>query len=140
MDNLVKIFNEKLMDFIDDLAPVLSNVSEYALVSSSAKWVCKFDPTRNYKVYHQYIVVPYGDRIARRDEAFFLETMSVSGLNSKDAGGMGMGIVSLLRNVWRTQLVDSDKDAVWGHLQVLAELSKRCMAMSNMSSSNSSAI
>jgi hypothetical protein len=124
----VKMFNEKLLDFIEDLRPVLSTIPEYTLMSSSVKWLGRFEPAKNSQIFHQYLVVPFGDHIANEDEEFFLESGSVSlgGTGVSD----GMGLLSLLRSVWRSKLVDTDKKAIWMHLRVLVALSGRCRAAS----------
>lgn len=128
----VRTFNEKLLDFLEDLKPLLSALPAYTLVSSSVKWVCQFDPVKNYELFHKHVMIPYGDRISRRDENFFMEDLTVpisieGNNNTNNSNGGGMGIVNLLRNLWKTQLNDADKTAVWAHLEVLQILCKRCV-------------
>ena len=133
----VTMFNEKLLDFLEDLRPILHTVPAYTLMSSSIKWVCQFDPIKNYELFHKHVMIPYGERIAARDENFFLEDMTVphmpTSMDFGNGGGSGMGIVSLLRDVWKSQLGDADKAAVWAHLDVLQILCKRCVHASTQS-------
>lgn len=137
-----QMFNDSLLDFINDLAPIMGNLPEYNLVCSGVKWLNRFEPSRNQAIFHRHVAVPYAARITVKDETFFLESEEFdariggeeknyfssgarsSGSSSHD--NSNDGILQLLRNVWKLQLSEADKLAIWSHLHVLIALDRKC--------------
>ena len=118
-EGMIAMFNNKLLDFVDDLGGVIGHVPEYKLIATSAKFLAKFQEAQNQSVFDRYVAQPYGDFIRSKDEAFFLEEQYT------DVSG---GVVSLLKGVWRS-IGDEDKEAIWAHLHILLVLSERCKAL-----------
>ncbi len=115
---MIAMFNNKLLDFVDDLGAVIGHVPEYKLIATSIKFLSQFQVTQNQSVFDRYVAAPYGEFIRGKDEAFFLEEQYT------DASG---GVVSLLKGVWGT-IGDEDKESIWAHLHVLLVLNERCKA------------
>jgi hypothetical protein len=111
------LFNRKLIDFIADLKPIIGHVSEYSVVSASAKLMSQLDERKNQQFFDQYVAGPYEAKIAARDSAFFM---------AEDYDGVDdLGLVQLLKRTW-SSLSPDDQVAVWDHLQVLLVLNRRC--------------
>ena len=110
------LFNNKLMDFLEDLSSVIGHVPEYKVLTASAKFLSGFQKTQNQELFDRYVVEPYGEFILARDEAFLLEE------GFGDASG---NVVTLLKSVWTT-ISSADKDSIWSHFHVLMMLNIRC--------------
>lgn len=117
--NVFQVFNNKLIDFVDDLKGAIGHLPEYSLISSSATFLAKFQERQNYAMFDRYIAQPYGESILARDEAFLL-TQNYSNSNG--------GIVDLIKGVWK-DLPAGDRESVWAHLHVLLVLAARCRAV-----------
>ncbi len=118
-------FNRKLVEFVADVKPLVGHLPEYALLLEGIKWFTRFTPDRNQQIFDRYVAHPYEARIVNEDEAFF---MTDPALDSHQQQAHTPGIVDLLRSVWQSRLDDTDKRAVWKHLQVLIVLNRRCCA------------
>lgn len=116
-DNVV-LFNRKMQDFIDDLKCVCTNVTEIALLQTAFNLGVAVSPQYACQIYHEKVVLPYGELIKLRDEEFFLSH------NYNDVASDNFDIVDKLKHVWKS-LSDDNKDAIWKHLQVLMVLSNR---------------
>ena len=62
--------------------------------------------------YRDNVHVPYGDRIKRRDESFFMSTSDFDD---------PMQMVEMLRGLWQ-HMEAPDKDAVWKYLEIFEKL------------------
>jgi hypothetical protein len=111
-----QLFNNKLIDFLEDLEGVVGHLPEYAVLVSSAKFLAQFKPSQNQELFASYVRQPYGASILARDEAFLLE---------EKFSASKADVVSLLKNVWST-LRPEDKESVWAHMHVLVVLCDRC--------------
>ena len=118
------MFNRALSDFLADLRPILGHLPEYAVATSSAKWVAQFAERRNQELFDALVAAKFDDHIERRDDALFMQDEYLE-------SGAGVDMVQLLKNVW-SSLAESDRNAVWTHMQVLSVLNKRCKAAKTM--------
>jgi hypothetical protein len=116
--NPYAMFNNKLVDFLEDLKGVIGHLPDYTILLSSAKFLAQFKERQNQELFERYVNQPYGSLIVARNEAFLLDEKYS---NSKS------DIVSLLKNVWAT-MQDADKESVWAHMHVLVVLSQRCLS------------
>ena len=113
------LFNNKLVDFLDDLKGVIGHLPEYSLMASSARFLAQFQLRQNHELFARYVVEPYGASIMARDESFLL---------GESFGMSGASVVTLIKSVWGG-LDASDRDSIWSHMHVLMFLSKRCSAV-----------
>jgi hypothetical protein len=116
-----ELFNRKLNDFIEDLEAIgmHNRVTEYPMLKASCAFLAQMDKQRPAHYFHTYVLVPYEEQIKKRDEQFFL---------SQPLGcERDMAIVNVIRQIWRT-LDETNKNAIWQHLQVLTVLSRRVLA------------
>ena len=121
--DLYDVFNQQLKDFIADVSAVYPDIKGMTPVINLAMGLEKTTPAT---MFSRMVAHKFGDRIAKKDESFFLE-YSFSDEVSSSAGvlpGLGLDIVGQLKNVYQT-LQPSNKEAVWKHLQVLVLLCKR---------------
>ena len=115
MDDYI-LFNNKLIDFIEDLQGIIGHMPEYKILLTSAKFLAQVKEKQNQKLFHDVVVVPYGRSILTRDEAFLLDEKYSE--NKAD-------VVDMLKHQWSTMQAQ-DKESVWAHMTVLVTLSERC--------------
>lgn len=113
------LFNGKLKEMVDDMKCVVGHLTEYTLLSGGVTWLAAHQPTRNQELFDTYVCQPFEKYIVRRDEQFFLST-DYGGVNNNQ-----MNLVQMLKSVWAT-LGESDKNAIWNHLNVLTVLNDQC--------------
>ena len=120
MSKALSMFNNKLVDFVEDLKEVLGHLNEYELIKTSAKFMAKVDPEKNQDIFDKHIAVPYHGHILKKDSTFFLNHEDYSVNEDTDNQ-----LVSLLKSIWNT-LSDNDKESIWTHFHVLLVLNSRC--------------
>ena len=118
---IYEIFNNRLIDFLKDLDGVLGHVADYKTLVTSAKFLARFPDTekKNAQIFIQYISTPYRKEIMARNDSFFI-SREFKEANDANAGD----IVQLLKGVWQN-LVNEDRDAIWGHLNTLLTIADR---------------
>jgi len=114
------MFNNKLVDFVEDLKQVLGHLNEYELIKTSAKFMAKVDPEKNQEIFDKHIAIPYHGYILKKDSNFFLNHDDYSVDEDTDNQ-----LVSLLKGIWNT-LNENDKESIWTHFHVLLVLNSRC--------------
>ena len=118
MDSFV-LFNNKLVDFLEDLEGVIGHMPEYKIMLTSVKFLAQVKEKQNQKIFHELVAVPYSRSILARDEEFLLDEK----YNENKAD-----VVDMLKHVWRT-MQPQDKESVWNHMTILVTLSERCHAI-----------
>lgn len=119
-DQLYSIFNTKLGDFLDDVRPIIGHLSEYTLMKSTVALMTRLRPASNHTAFVFYIGNEYGDKLKTHDESFFIQT----DYTVCDGYVSTPDIISLLKRMW-LDMSRCDKDAVWGHLDVLTLVSEQ---------------
>ena len=120
------MFNQQLKDFITDVSAVYPDIKGMTSIINLAMGLEKKTPAT---MFSRMVAHKFGDRIAKKDESFFLEYSFSDevGQGTSSAGampGLSLDIVGQLKTVYQT-LQPSNKEAVWKHLQVLVLLCKR---------------
>lgn len=118
-----ELFNRKLADFIEDLAPLMQHMPDYQMLRATAALLSSMQPRKNQEYFDMYVAAWFERQILDRDEEFFL---SRDYPDAQDTC-QDLGIVPMLKAVW-TSLAQGDRDAVWAHLKVLVLLNRRCKA------------
>lgn len=120
------LFNQKLLDFADDLQAVKANlganVPEIDAFRPAVAMASSFDPQKPQQLFNEHVGSKYDKQIAQKDEQFFLTE------RYQDMGEMNL--VELLKRLWKT-LSPQNKHAIWQHLQVLVVLNKKCLQQSS---------
>lgn len=117
----VKIFNNKLLDFVDDLRHVVGHLPEYGLLRTGARMLSETAPAQNQVLFDKYVAAPYLPHILEQDSTFFMQHDSYEIPQT----AANAGIVPILKQVWRG-LTDKDQTMIWRHLKLLAVLNSRC--------------
>ncbi len=117
------LFNNKLIDFLDDLKGVIGHLPEYSVMASSARFLSQFQLRQNQNLFERFVAQPYGPSILARDECFLLEE-SFTGVTG--GGSNNAGVVSLIKCVWKS-LSQADRESIWAHMHVLIVLNERCI-------------
>lgn len=118
------LFNRKLIDMLEDLSACFPTVTEFSMaLSPPGRMLMSMDPCHSQRMFQEYVILPYEQRILDRDEAFLLtqEQFGPTTINQGD-------LVALVKRVW-CDASTKDRDAIWRHLHVLIVLSRRCEAI-----------
>jgi hypothetical protein len=136
MPSLHAVFNQKLLDFIDDIGQLrragkARNVPGFEMLRPGVALASAADVTQPHAIFKMHVVDRYGPRIMSKDEAFFLQNASLQADVSTAAAsagmagiGAGLDVVQILRSTW-SELNTEEKDAIWKHLQLLVLLSNK---------------
>lgn len=120
MDYLEK-FNDTMEEFIADLIQVFPNDTDMQMYQIAMKGIRFASPFTVCQEYHQGVTIPYHDKIASKDEDFFM-THDFSDVTKEVPDGVR--ILTKTMNYWKS-LSDDDKNTVWKYLRVLCVLSKK---------------
>lgn len=120
------LFNKKLMDFAEDVNKLRASgkaddVPQLDMLKPSISLAAQFDPKKPHIIFKEHVADKYSKYINERDEAFFLTHEYADDVDEK----VGLNIVEMIKGIWKN-LETEDKDAIWGHLQILLLLSKKC--------------
>ncbi len=115
--HLYKMFQNKIVDFLEDLRPALSSLPEYKLLRKSMDIM---SPETNYALFDLYVAVPYGTRLIARDEDFFLDKSFAPGPGSSDS----LNLILMIKEAW-SSLTTYDRDAIWAHLAIILKIRDR---------------
>lgn len=115
--DLVDVFNQKIIEFIQDVGVICPDVTELQSLVSMGLLVDRMIAIRMFESY----AGRYEAAILARDEAFFLNE-SFDDVVSAAAGSPD--IIARIKTVWRT-LTDENKDIIWKYVQLLLVLHKK---------------
>lgn len=118
-----ELFNRKLADFVEDLAPLMQHMPDYQMLSATASLLSSMQPRKCQEYFDMYVAAWFEKQILERDEHFFL----ARDYPDAQTTCQDLGIVPMLKSVWAS-LSQPDRDAVWAHLKVLVLLNRRCKA------------
>lgn len=121
---MYEIFNQKLAEFADDIcrlraAGKADDVPSLDLLRPSIDVLGAMDRTKPEQFFHEHVVQKYGAQIAARDE-----DMLLSNDYRDQAANVSLDVVEMVKRVWKN-MDAAEKDAVWGHLNVLIMLSQK---------------
>ncbi len=126
MDDRIKYidaFNTKMDDFIKDLGNLVCinpDISkEVTALSSGMRMAKNINVCTPCEMFYRTVAVPYGDRILKNDDEFFL-SQTYNGVCSNS-------IVDALKTLWKS-MTPEDKDHVKKHMTLLVKLSQLAYA------------
>lgn len=119
-------FNTVFVEFLDDLAHLFPNDGELSLMQLAVRAASLASPHLLQAGFHEYVVIPFGDRVLARDEAFFLAKDDYE----KHATDADVDVGAMVQKIKDGYLraADADRDAVWRYLRTLVQLSRRAAA------------
>ena len=71
MTNLSKVFNEHLLEFLDEIITILPENYDIKTAKSFVTGLKKVNPKKIIESWYQYVTIPYKDIINKGDFAFF---------------------------------------------------------------------
>ena len=104
----VDSFNELMNQFIDELVLTFPDVKTFKKYQSSFAIVRKTNPKMALKEFHSS-VSPYSTKIMNKDETFFTD----------DADNIDFVNDLKIKNIWKPDLSENTKNAIWQYLQTL---------------------
>jgi hypothetical protein len=127
MANFYDIFNKKLIEFINDLIYICPEVDDFKSFKIATHMSACTAPKLPQKMFNECVVQPYSNKIVERDENFFL-TESYSNFDDYfKEFGYTIDIVGSLKSIWKT-LDDENKKTIWKYLQILMQISNKCIS------------
>ena len=120
MDCLQK-FNDTFSEFISDLIVAFPDDAELHMYKAAISASMCLNDRLISRVFKKYVVAPYGEKLAAKDEAFFLEH------TYDDVAGEDESTIALIEKIkgyWK-DLKDDDRATVWKYFRVLILLSNR---------------
>jgi hypothetical protein len=125
-DYLVESSCDTLKRFCKDVAEAYaSRDNELSSIRASVVLLCNTCPSTCAKVFHAKVTVPHGDRIATRDEAFFLTADNLVDKEEEIPGVVDVeSVISSVRETWK-HFESADKEKVWQYMQMLTRLTNK---------------
>ena len=117
----VKIFNAKMMEFMQDLIDAFPDESEFLVCQDLMQMSIKFNEAFPQKMFQEHIAGKYDQYIIHRNEDFFLK-------ETYDPKVTDIRFVEKLKHMWKG-LDEGNKDIVWRYMQCLLVLNKKCEAL-----------
>lgn len=120
MDYLDK-FNQTFREFADDVLKVFPHDDEFRMYNLALNAAVLLKPDIVINVFHEKVIVPFGDRILAKDETFFLnhEYDDVKNEN-EDASAL----IDKIKNYW-VDMSPDDREVVWKYFRVLVHLGRK---------------
>ena len=118
--NFLKLFNDKFMDMVKDLAAVFPQDKDLKAGAPALRLFLLTDDRAIQKIFHQTVIDLYRDKIVSRDETFFL-SQTYDHLAEPSAAEATADIVSKLKGCW-ANLTAENRESIWKYLNLLIVL------------------
>jgi len=118
------IFNLKFEEFLTDLVETYPEETDLQAMRNMLDWSIKFLGVRvPQEMFNTCVAIPYGDKIMKKNEDFFLEECDYSNKQYVD-----INIVNKLKSKWRG-LSPDNKEVVWKYMHVLMLINNKCLKL-----------
>ena len=130
--SMIDLFNNKMSEFCRDLTNMYPNDSDLMSFKTAFKMSILVDEFKPVRLFHRYVVLPFGTELLNRDECVFLNPGAVESavkdalINESSQDLLVDTLLTNLRRYW-SQMSGDDRDAVWNYFKVLILLSKKLM-------------
>ena len=108
--NLIKAFNKLVFQFNDDLIAVFPQENDFKLSRNTFELLDKVNYKKIFELVGPHLIV-HKDYILQRDEEFFITTDASKYVESED-----LIIIKKLRDYWKKDMDDANKEKVWSYL------------------------
>jgi hypothetical protein len=115
--DIVDLFNQKMVEFADDITMVCNDFKE---LKPALRLAINLDKRTPLKAFGKY-ASKYETYIMEKNEAFFLEE-TYTDISHK----VNFDMIKKLKEVWQT-LSPENKDTVWKYFQVLVYLHNKAV-------------
>ena len=131
MEAYYKLFNEKADEFFKDLIngfPVTPEyekvVSEIKTLKSGFSLLKNVDEKKPQKIFRDYVVAQYREKILNADESFFMDDNNDFGITSKRKE-YWLDLINKIKLAWNN-MDACNKDIIWKYFKLLVFLSDKC--------------
>jgi hypothetical protein len=123
-------FNSAVLDFLDDLGGSFPSCKSITALKEFYEVAMKANKRAPLSMIHDLMMVPYGERIRKHDEEFFMardfsEDLAAAGRAGAGAGAGalagGRDVVGIIKGLWK-DMTPADKECVFGHLDVIVDI------------------
>lgn len=130
MEVYYNLFNEKVEEFFKDLIEGFPRTPQYDVVvgefktlKSGFSLIKNVDIKTPQRVFRDYVLVNYRDKIVSKDDSFFLaqEDFPITSRRKE----YWMDLISKIKQAW-TIMDATTKDIIWKYFKLLVFLSDKC--------------
>ena len=114
-------FNQTFDEFVSDLMRVFPSDPEFHMYHAAVKMATMLDERITQRVFHDRVVVPYGEQILSRNEAFFL-SHNYDDLKKEDESAEHL--INKVKNCYM-ELNEENREIVWKYFRVLVLLDRK---------------
>ena len=123
---IVKTFNEKLVEFVKDLI-LLYNDNDLYNFKNSINMITLIDERKPIKIFRDVIVNKYKKQLFTKDEQFFLEHHYEDEMvcrEKKEEVDMSTNLVVKIKSYWK-DLTNENKEIIWKYFKLLVILCEK---------------
>ena len=123
---IVKTFNEKLLEFVKDLI-LLYNDNDLYNFKNSINMVSLIDERKPIKLFREVIVNKYKKQLFTKDEQFFLDHHyedEMACREQKEEVDMSTNLVVKIKSYWK-DLTNENKEIIWKYFKLLVILCEK---------------
>lgn len=125
-----KLFNQKADEFFKDLVEGFPHtleyekiVSEFKTLRSGFNLLKNVDEKKPQRVFRDYVLTTYRDKIIYQDESFFLDKTDFDITSRRKE--YWIDFIDKIKMAW-TSMDDSNKDIIWKYFRLLVFLCDKC--------------
>lgn len=123
---IVKTFNEKLVEFVKDLI-LLYNDNDLYNFKNSINMITIIDERKPIKIFRDVIVNKYKKQLFAKDEQFFLKHHyedEMACREKKEEVDMSTNLVVKIKSYWQ-DLTNENKEIIWKYFKLLVILCEK---------------
>lgn len=121
MSSFKEKFNQTFSEFMEDIIRVFPNDSDFRMYHIALQTALMLDESIVQEVFHEKVVIPYGDKILARDNSFFL-THDYSDVKSEYK--QANEVIEKIKTAWVSMSTDN-QEVVWKYFKVLVLLDQK---------------
>jgi hypothetical protein len=115
IDELRNAFNNRLVEFVDDLAETFPSFGDFNTMKTVLKIACAVTPSVPNNIFHK-TAIRYESQIMNKDDKFLLD-------ETYDSEHIDMDIADKIKHIWKHTDADN-KAVIWQYLLILVKLDK----------------
>jgi len=129
MDKYYTIFNNKVIEFLNDLIRIFPNDADFKMYKNALSLVKLADEKKPLEFYKIFMNDEYKANINNKNEKFFLDHDYNEILNSEELsneldGNVNNKIVNKLKGYWN-ELSTENKEIVWNYFTLFLKISEK---------------
>jgi hypothetical protein len=109
---ILETFNTQLMKFFAELCKLYPDNRDFKAIKGQIRTGLNLDKKLAVKMFHEYVVKEFKEKILQKDEEFFLNF---------DVSGTDLESLNYIKNIWRDANEDV-KNAVYKYILLLTRL------------------